>query len=69
VIVSQEVGQVVVVVHAERTSRPAVAEALSKLDDKKAIGLVLNQASAASDLASYGYGYRYGGYGRAEAAN
>ena len=68
-IVSQEVGQVIVVVQAEKTTRPAVADAIAKLDDKKAIGLVLNQASTASDFASYGYGYRYGDYGRTDAAS
>ena len=67
VIVGAQVGQIAVVVLAGRTSRPAVAEALAKLDSTKAIGLVLNRASAADALTAYSFGV--GAYGAYRAAN
>jgi protein-tyrosine kinase len=68
VIISRDVGQIVVVVRANQTARAAVAEALGKLDPAKAIGLVLNRASPDDRLTSYAYGYsnyQYGNYLRA----
>jgi len=59
-IVSRQVGQILVVVAAGSTARPAVADALDKLDPAKAVGLVLNRASSADKSSSYGYGYGYG---------
>lgn len=59
-ILSSQVGQVVMVVLANKTSRHAVLQALEKLDPEKAIGVVLNRADAAGDGLGYGYGYGYG---------
>jgi capsular exopolysaccharide synthesis family protein len=67
VIIGSQVGQVVLVVLADHTTRPAVADALAKLDQAKAIGLVLNRVSAADGLRAYAHGYGgYGAYRRAE---
>jgi exopolysaccharide/PEP-CTERM locus tyrosine autokinase len=63
-IIGALVGQIAVVVRADRTVRPAVADALAKLDPSKAIGLVLNGATSADVLSGYANGYGgYGGYG------
>lgn len=56
-ILATHVGQVVVVVQADRTPQQAVRGAIEKLDDTKAIGVVLNRAEEAVDE-----GTRYGGY-------
>lgn len=53
------VGQIALVVCADRTPRQAVREALDTLDETKAINLILNQAGTSSDYfdyARYGYG-------------
>jgi protein-tyrosine kinase len=52
-------GQVVMVVRANSTLKPEFSEALSMLDRKKPIGLILNQASAV--FGDYYYG-QYGDY-------
>ena len=61
-IIAAHVGQILLVVQADRTPRPAVAEAIGKLDPGKTIGLVLNRASATDVLGSYSYGYSYDRY-------
>jgi protein-tyrosine kinase len=49
-------GQILMVVRANSTPQPAVAEALALLDRSKPIGLVLNDASTAfGDYSYYGY--------------
>jgi len=68
IIVSAHVGQIILVVQANRTARPATLEACGLLDSSKAIGLVLNRAASGDRFSSYGYGYPYGGYGSREAA-
>jgi exopolysaccharide/PEP-CTERM locus tyrosine autokinase len=70
-IVSRQVGQILLVVAAGSTSRPAFGEALNKLDPNKAIGLVLNRASSSDRSSGYGYGYGYGSsaYGSAPSAS
>ena len=55
------VGQVVLVVAAEQTPQKAVLDAISTIDEGKAVNLVLNQARSSEDGGYYGYGY--GGYG------
>lgn len=50
------VGQILLVVEAERTSHTMVQEAVSLLDSSKAIGLVLNKSRQKSSSAYY-YGY------------
>lgn len=59
-ILSGHVGQVVMVVQANKTLQQAVMQSISKLDPSKAIGLVLNRADRSGDGHSYGYGYGYG---------
>ena len=67
-IISGNVGQVVLVVQANQTSRTAVGDALGKLDHNKTIGLNLNKASVEDRLTSYTYGYSYTSYGNASGA-
>jgi protein-tyrosine kinase len=62
VVINRQVGQVVMVVQADQTTRPAVAEAINKLDTTRAIGLVLNRASSRDALTSYSYGYPQASY-------
>ncbi|MCC5863144.1 MAG: hypothetical protein JJT93_14690 [Gammaproteobacteria bacterium] len=62
-VVATHVGQVVVVVQADKTSQQRVTAALSKLDPEASISLVLNQAKGISSDA-YGYGGYYGQYGQ-----
>ncbi len=50
------VGQIVVVVRAESTTRQAVLEAVGSLTEGKAVGLVLNQSQNALAHVYYGYG-------------
>ena len=54
------VGQVVFVVRAGVTPKPAVLEALSQIDEGRYVGLILNQSEAAPASSYYGYGYGYG---------
>jgi len=54
------VGQIVMVVESDKTSRQEVNDALSSLDQSKMIGLVLNKARPMFTSDYYGY---YGGYG------
>jgi exopolysaccharide/PEP-CTERM locus tyrosine autokinase len=60
-ILATQVGQVAMVVRANKTLRYAVGEALEKLDHTKTIGLILNQGDA--DGSTFRYG-DYGSYGR-----
>ena len=54
-------GQVVMVVEAERTPQSQVKEALAMLDPNQIIGFVLNKTRNvfASHYPGYGYGYQY----------
>jgi protein-tyrosine kinase len=60
--IARHVGQIVLVVHADKTPQRAVVSALALLDPTKPIGLVLNQASGQESNGVYGsnYGYSYG---------
>jgi exopolysaccharide/PEP-CTERM locus tyrosine autokinase len=51
---AEQVGQIVLVVRAEKTLQESVIQALEKLDRSMPLGLVLNQASAGSGRALYG---------------
>jgi len=55
-------GQVVLVVRAGVTPRPAVQSALALIDPGQAGGIVLNQLHGVSGEGYYGYG-EYGSYG------
>ena len=59
-IISGHVGQVALVVAAERTSQVMVQNALEMLDSSKAINLILNKARSDSGIAGDYYGYGYG---------
>lgn len=59
-VLAELVGQVLFVVEAGRTPQQAVVEALSLIDRRKAIGLMLNKSSQGSS-GYYGYGYGYYG--------
>lgn len=56
-VLAGQVGQIIVVVEAGRTSESALKDALSQIDSSKVTGLVLNKG----DNLRLGYGY--GGYG------
>lgn len=58
-VLAAHVGQIVVVVQADKTSQQRVAAALSKLHPEASISLILNQAQGASED-GYGYGSYYG---------
>ena len=57
---SNQVGQVVVVVRANSTPQRAVLDAVGRLDPEKAIGIVLNGASEAAGKTGYGTYDSYG---------
>ena len=54
---ASQVGQIVVVVEAGRTSEAALKDALSRIDSSRISGLLLNKG----EIPNLGYGY--GGYG------
>ncbi|TDT18493.1 non-specific protein-tyrosine kinase [Ilumatobacter fluminis] len=56
------VDAVLFVTQAKRATKRSVAEALERLDRVQApiVGMVLNQATAADRVGTYGYGYGYG---------
>jgi protein-tyrosine kinase len=56
---ASHMGQVVLVVEADRTTRGAVEQASAALEACPVVLSVLNKATQ-SDLGSYGYGYGYG---------
>lgn len=60
-VLATHMGQIVVVVHADRTQQSAVREALSTIEQCPVKMTVLNRArSDAAGAYSYGYGYGYG---------
>lgn len=60
-VVASYMGQIVMVVEAGKTSREAVAEALSTIESCEVIGLVLNKAQKIESQGYYqGYGYGQG---------
>jgi len=58
-VLARNMGQIVMVVEADRTPQKAVTEALAMLDGFDNVSLVLNKTTS-SESASYGYGYGYG---------
>lgn len=50
------VGQVLLVVRAEYTSRAAVADAIGLIGDTKPVNMILNQSEAPASAGYYGYG-------------
>lgn len=67
-VLATHMGQIVMVIHAEKTLRSDVQEALSTIEECPVKMMVLNQArTAGSGGYGYGYGYGYGGgYGHAK---
>lgn len=59
-VVAELVGQIVMVVEAERTSKEEVQEALSLIAENKVMGLILNKSRGSFGTDYYGY---YGKYG------
>lgn len=65
-VLASQMGQIVIVVHAESTPQSAVKRALSTIDSCPVRLMLLNQARVDAD-GSYGYGYGYGyGYDSGE---
>lgn len=61
-VLATHMGQIVMVVHAEKTLRSDVQDALATIEDCPVKMMVLNQArSTGSGGYGYGYGYGYGG--------
>jgi receptor protein-tyrosine kinase len=58
-VLARHMGQIVVVVEANRTPQKAVGDALALLDGCENVSLVLNKTTS-SESAGYGYGYGYG---------
>lgn len=57
-VLSNQMGQVLVVVEAGKTTERALASALSRIESKNVVGLVLNKAEHAALFDGYdGYGY------------
>lgn len=61
-VLATHMGQIVMVVEAERTSQEAVREALSHIQSCEVVSMLLNKATPTPG-ADYYYGY-YGSYGR-----
>lgn len=59
-VLATQVGQIAVVVRADKTPRQAVLDALAKLDAHKAIACILNQADRAEAELAYGAYQSYG---------
>ncbi len=69
-VLASHMGQIVVVVHAEKTPQSAVQQALATIETCPLKMMLLNQTTMSS-AGGYGYGYRYGygyGYGYADEA-
>jgi protein-tyrosine kinase len=63
-VLARMVGQVVVLVEADKTPQATVTEALQQLQDCTSVSLVLNKARRrANERGVYGYGYGYGATG------
>jgi receptor protein-tyrosine kinase len=58
-VLAKHMGQVVVVVEADRTPHGTLSDALDALKSCPVVATVLNKASR-SDVGAYGYGYGYG---------
>ena len=60
-VLAKHVGQVVVVIEADKTRQHVVKSALSELDPAKHIGLILNKSRTRPHThGNYGYNYGYG---------
>ena len=71
-VLARLMGQVVLVVEADKTPQGALQEALNVLEDCESVSLLLNKVIIGGLGGAYGYGYGYGygynyGYGSEEA--
>jgi len=64
-VIARQMGQVVMVVEANKTPQSAVEQAAMQLDGCQLVSMLLNKASASS-AGGYGYGYGYGQDAQAE---
>ncbi|ANQ86441.1 XrtA-associated tyrosine autokinase [Azoarcus olearius] len=67
-VLAGHMGQIVVVVEAERTTRAVLTQALSTIENCPIKLMVLNKARERGAGGYYGYGYGYGAEARSEAA-
>lgn len=69
-VLATHMGQIVIVVEADRTSHGAVRQALATIESCPVKLMLLNKASVreSTGLYGYGYGYGYGSDSRTEAA-
>ena len=58
-VMARQMGQIVLVVEANKTPQDAVAQAIAQLEGCSNVSLVLNKTSGKS-ASGYGYGYGYG---------
>jgi hypothetical protein len=65
IVLSSQVGQVLLVVNAWKTPQQAIVHAVEKLDSSVPIGIVLNRADEGEGRR---YGYGYGAYHEASQA-
>jgi len=67
-VLATHMGQIVMVVEAERTTHSTVKQALATIESCPVKLMVLNKSRAAGAGSYYGYGYGYGSEPRSEAA-
>lgn len=71
-VLASHMGQIVVVVHADKTAQSAVQQAIATIESCPVKMMLLNRARATAG-SGYGYGYSYGqygyGYGHEDAAS
>ena len=63
-VLARRMGQVVMVVEANKTPQSAVEQAAGQLEGCQMVSMLLNKASSSAG-AGYGYGYGYG-YGQTD---
>ena len=66
-VLAQHMGQVVVVVEANKTPQDAVARAVAQLETCANVSMLLNKTDT-QGFGGYGYGYGYGSYGSGDSA-
>jgi protein-tyrosine kinase len=59
-VLASHMGQIVMVVEAEKTTHEALREALHQIDSCESVGLLLNKGNAARGMDYYGYLGNYG---------
>ncbi len=62
-VLASQMGQIVVVVEAAKTSEAALKDALNRIDSDRVTGLLLNKGESHNLGYGYGYGYGYGSNG------